>query len=646
MPRERNISPLFILIAMIAVVAALYFAKQILLPIALAVLLSFLLTPVANWIERARVPRVPAVILVVVAAFATLGAVGWIVTGQLIELSNELPNHRRQIVEKVRAFRDVTAKVKEVGKDLTKGGLEEAKTRRQPSENQQAKRQRPGDQDEAKQADRDSTTELLTGELLETSELPATAPKETNDGAVPVKVVELPPSPLRQVQTWLGPLVAPLTSAGMVFVLVFFILLDRENQRDRLIQLFGTANLHATTEALQDAGTRVGRYLRMMFLINSGYGVAVTLGLWYIGVPGAVMWGVLGFALRFLPYLGPWIAAVLPIMVALAVSPGWTQPLFVVGMYVIYELVLNNVAEPLLYGSSIGVSTVGVIIAAIFWTWLWGPIGLVLAMPMTVCLVIIARYVPQLRFITVLLADQPTLTPAQRIYQRLLAFDYHEPLKLARQHLKSASLTSVYDEELIPALALAERDRHAGLLHDEQREFVAEAVEDLVEELGEAALAAGAAHRGANDAAAKTTSAGREAVSARVLCVPLRDNADEMAARMLAQLLTAEGLTAESGAAESLTSEVIEHVENTDSDLVVISVVPPIRPRDSRLLWKRLRQRYPDLPIIVGFWTLSDDKSSLPQAEHDERHKIVTTLAEAVSLVRATAAKLQLSKAV
>jgi methylmalonyl-CoA mutase cobalamin-binding subunit len=358
------------------------------------------------------------------------------------------------------------------------------------------------------------------------------------------------------------------------------------------------------------------------------------------------MWGVLGFALRFLPYLGPWISAVLPIMVSLAVSPGWTQPMLVVGMYLVYELVLNNVAEPLLYGSSVGVSTVGVIISAIFWTWLWGPIGLVLAMPMTVCLVVLARYVPPLRFVTVLLADQPTLSPAERVYQRLLAFDDQEPLKLARNYLKSSSLVSFYDDILIPALVLAERDRHAGLLNEQQEEFIAEAADELVEELGEADSAADALLVAAETAANENSPATVDQPLERVLCVPLRDEADEIASRMLAQLLTAEGFQVETGAAESLTGEIIDRVAASDSKLVVISVLPPIRKRDNRLLWKRMRQRYPDLPIIVGYWIGTKDEASFPRPEADEGHKMATTLAEAVQLVCSMAAQQRMSTAV
>jgi methylmalonyl-CoA mutase cobalamin-binding subunit len=252
--------------------------------------------------------------------------------------------------------------------------------------------------------------------------------------------------------------------------------------------------------------------------------------------------------------------------------------------------------------------------------------------------------VPQLRFVTVLLADQPTLTPAERIYQRLLALDYQEPLKLAHNYLKTSSLVSFYDEVLIPGLILAEQDRYADLLNDEQEEFVVEAAEDLVEELGDSVFAAHALGTSSQEPPAAT--ADDDKPTGNVFCVPLRDRADEIAARMLAQLLAAEGLRVETGAAESLTSEVIDRVASSDSDLVVISVLPPIGARDSRLLWKRLRQRYPDLQIIVGYWVGTGERSSLPRPEQDAAHKIATTLAEAVSLVRTTVAHLRLSKAV
>jgi methylmalonyl-CoA mutase cobalamin-binding subunit len=384
----------------------------------------------------------------------------------------------------------------------------------------------------------------------------------------------------------------------------------------------------------------------MQFLINAGYGVAVAVGLYFFGIPSAIMWGVLGFTLRFLPYLGPWLAAVLPILVSLAVSDGWTTPILVACMYAVYELILNNVAEPMLYGSSTGVSTVGVIISAIFWTWLWGPIGLILAMPMTVCLVVMARHVPQLRFITVLLADQATLSPAQRVYQRLLAFDYDEPLKLAHQHLKSAPLVTFYEDVLIPALSLAECDRQDGVLSEEQESFVREAAEDLVEELGASDFAVHTADDADDGSSVEPTRKIREAPATRVLCIPLQDAADETTSRMLAQLLVADGFEVDSSPAGTLTSEMVDRVAASDSNIVVISILPPIRPRDSRLLWKRLRTRYPHLPIVVGYWVGPNATESLLPPRGDETSRVATSLSDAVALVRSTAAKLESTKAV
>jgi hypothetical protein len=283
---------------------------------------------------------------------------------------------------------------------------------------------------------------------------------------------------------------------------------------------------------------------------------------------------------------------------------------------------------------------VGVIFSALFWTWLWGPIGLIIALPITVCLVVAARYVPQLRFLTVLLADQPPMTPSEQIYQRLLAFDYHEPVRLARKHLKESSLASFYDDALIPALVLAEHDRHADLLNDDQEAFVAESVEDLVEELAEHSTEK---KRDESDGAGNSAAAhNEEPISARVLCVPLRDQADEAAARMMAQLLTAEGLHVETGGADSLTGEVVDRVARDDIDVVVISVLPPITPRDSRLLWRRLRSRYPDLPIVVGFWHGAVTHKYIEPPENDTSSKVVSTLADAVAQVRAIAAQKQL----
>jgi predicted PurR-regulated permease PerM len=615
MVKQRGTSPLFILVAAVVVVAALYFAKAILLPLGLAILLSFLLTPLANRLERLGLRRIPSTLLVVLLLFAGLGGLGYLVTSQLLELIDQWPKYRTNVVAKVHSIMPSPGKINSFYEGLDDFSEELS-----------------GAKEKATDDSSDTSRSQVKSHVASGDDAKA---KDT-DQPVEIEVVEGPSSRLTEIRDWLASLLEPFGTAGMVVVLVFFILLDRENQRNRLLQLFGKSNLHATTEAMHDASYRVGRYLRMQFLVNACYGLAVGIGLWLIGVPVAALWGVLAFALRFIPYIGPWIAAGLAILVSLGYSAGWTQPLLVVGWYLGLELICNNAVEPWVYGSTTGVSVVGVILSALFWTWLWGPVGLILALPITVCLVVAARYVPQLRFLTVLLADAPPMTPSERVYQRLISYDYREPVRIARNHLKESSLESFYDDVLIPALALAEHDRHADLLNDDQETFVAEAVEDLVEDVHELSVAI---NRTSGTEGKSPDADDGEPIAARVLCVPLRDVADEAAARMLGQLLEAEGFEVETGGAEALTSEVVDRVSKRDVDVVIISILPPIMVRDSRLLWKRLRGRFPDLPIIVGFWSGTAADVAVAPPENDASSKVTTTLADAVAQTRAIAAQ-------
>jgi predicted PurR-regulated permease PerM len=658
--KPRPSSALFTLAAIVTAIAALHFAREILLPIALATLVSFLLAPLADRLERVGLGRIPSVLAVVTVAFAVLGLLGWVVTSQLVDLSLKLPQYRENIIAKVQSvthgsetFKKVTDTLEDVGKAIS----EEPKT---PSD--------PAKQDEAtpnaSQASDDPPANSEGGEVrvptadewvagVERFLRSGDALRRNSSGrdepqAVEVKVISLPPTPLSQVQGWLGPLMAPLTAAGMVVVLVIFMLLQREDQRNRLIRLFGTSNIHATTEAITDIVERVSKYLRMQFLINAGYGICVGVGLALLGLPIAVMFGVLSFSLRFLPYIGPWISAALPIGVSIAVSQGWTQVVLVITLFVVLELIVNNIAEPLLYGSTIGVSGLGIILAAIFWTWAWGAIGLVLAMPLTVCFVVMARYVPALRFITVLLGDQPTLTLAERIYQRMLALDDDEVREVADKYLASATVADFYDQVLVPALRLAEQDRHAGVLNGEQQLAVEETAGELVAELGAREIAknraeavdASAANLDVGTAEAETIAVAIEPPRGRVLCIPLRDEGDKLVARMLGQLLEAERIESFVAAVESLTGELVESVESVGADLVVVSVLPPLPQQDSRLLCRRLRKRYPHLPIVVGFWDGSPTEAARPLLAAKGDGEIVTTLAAALERARAVASRL------
>lgn len=651
MTKEHKSSPLFILVAMLTALAALYLAREILLPIALAILLSFLLTPLANRLEHWRVPRTLSAVLVVTFAFAVLGLLGWIVTDQLVDLGRELPHHKDNLIAKIQWLRPssptvdrVSQTLNELRNEILHGGkktppaVKMSDAQKQPKPDASAATKSTS-ADESKSKSHPPDTE--TNEFAEADKM-MESPAERE--ALPVRIVGATPAPLELVQNWLGPIVAPFATAFVVTILTLFMLLDREGQRSRLIQLFGRSHFHATTEAVHDVAKRVGRYLRSLFLVNACYGFVIAIGLWFIGVPSAMLWGVLAFAMRFLPYLGPWIAASVPILISIAMSSGWMQPIIVFCWYLAVELVVYNFIEPFVYGSIVGVSTVGIFVAALFWTWLWGPIGLVLAMPMTVCMLVAARYVPQLRFLSILLADEAPQSPPEHVYQRLLAFDYHEPVKLAQKHIKESSLVDYYDEVLIPALRMAEHDRHDELLSDEQATFVLEAAEDLVQELGDEAFAAIAARGHSKDSVVlDDLPRGDDKISARVLCIPLRDQADETASHMLAQLLLGDGFDVATEGANAMTGELVDRVADSKIELVVISIVPPIGARDSRLLWKRLRNRFPDLPIIVGYWAGPNYKDDLPVPETNSTSRVATTLAETVALVRTMSAQQKLT---
>jgi predicted PurR-regulated permease PerM len=668
MARARNTSsPLLTLAAFVVAIAALHLAKEILLPLALAILISFLLTPLAKRLERWRFPRVVSVITVVSVTFAVLGILGWVLSIQMVELSDQLPTWRDTLVKKASALRkagesepgeksaidEITETIEQVDRAMTSPDKEKARSSDDAKDGASAGTdEEPGEprtpaatELEQRAGESDWSSKALWswthGFQVDAGVEDQGDRDERGFGPpdpVDVRIVGTPVSPLRQILDWFGPLVAPLATAGIAVVLVIFILLSREDQRNRLLQLFGSTHLHATTEALTDVTDRVSKYLRMQFLINAGYGIAVGVGLWGIGVPNALLWGALSFSLRFLPYIGPWLSAIMPLFVAVAEFPGWTQPVLVVAWFTILELIVNNVAEPLLYGKSTGVSGVGVIVAAIFWTWIWGPIGLVLAMPLTVCVVVMAKYIPGLQFLSILLGDQPAMSDHQRVYQRLLAGDVDEARKLVRAHFKESSLTEIYDSVLIPALNLAERDRHAGLLHEEQEDAVEETARELVDELADAA----AVDRSGDS---KTPQSTDDARRVRVLCAPLRDEADEISAQMLAQLLEAERFEVELAANESLTGELVESVATLKIDIAVISILPPLPPRSSRLLCRRLRDRYPQLPIVVGYWC-GECPEDLSRRLCGDDGEIVTTLAAAVELVRVIAARPRINEKV
>lgn len=601
------------LVSAAVIVCALYFARDILLPFALAILLSFLLSPLVELLEKWRLARIPAVLTVVTVALLCFGGLALVLAHQVYDLAYRLPDHKKNIIAKAQTFQgDGTGVLARLTKsvDDMRATLS-APPGKEPVGNEKA----------------------LEKEPVETSpQLPGAAPspsaKETVPEEVPMRVEVVESLSAREIaQGVLGPVISPLASAAIVIVFLIFMLLKREDLRNRFIQLVGGGRLNVTTQALDDAARRISRYLLMQLIINSAYGLVICVGLLLIGLPNALLWGVLTAVLRFVPYIGPWIAAMMPIAISLAVFDGWLQPALVLGLFIVNELVSNNVIEPWLYGSSTGISTIGILTSAVFWTWIWGPIGLVLATPLTVCLTVVGRYVPQLAFFNIMLSDQETLPAHSRFYQRLLALDPEEATEVAEEYLATTSLTELYDAVLLPALSLAEQDRHHGNLDEVKQQFILQTTREIVEEIGERIAKA------ADEAQQVTERAPciGPAENAVILCLPARDEADELAGMMLIQLLCQRGVGARVVSNRALSGEMIEQVHAESSAAVCISALPPFASTHARYLCKRLKPRFPQVRIVVGLWQqgsiVAKTQERLSATGID---KVVTSLADAV----------------
>jgi predicted PurR-regulated permease PerM len=430
----KTIRPWVTFAGCVLVVAVLYWAQAVLVPFALAILLTFVLAPPITRLER-WIGRVPAVVLGVTLVFTLLGVASWGLTRQMQHLAAALPGYRANIQAKI-------ADVRGAGKGGTVEKLQE-------------------------------TLEDLKGDLGAST--PAAGP-----AAGPVVVAPETAAGFASGFGWLTPIVGPLGTASLVVALVMFMLLERRDLRDRLIGLFGQGRLAVTTKAFDEAGSRVSRQLLMQSLVNAVYGIGVACGLYFLGVPYPFLWAALGAALRFIPYVGPVLGAGAPILISLAALEGWKGPLMVVALFVCLELVTNLVLETVLYAGAAGVSQVALLVSVAFWTWLWGPLGLLLATPLTVCLVVLGKHVPGLEFLGTLMADRPALAPEYNYYQRLLARDQSEAADLVERHIKSHLPVSVYDALLLPALNYAERDRLEGRLSEAEESLVSDSTRELI----------------------------------------------------------------------------------------------------------------------------------------------------------------------
>jgi predicted PurR-regulated permease PerM len=555
----KSVKPWVTFAGGVLIVAVLYWAQAVLVPFALAILLTFVLTPPVAWLQR-WVGRIPAVLLAVTLVFAAVGFAGWGLTRQIDNLAQDLPGYRANIRTKIADVRIAS-----------KGGTVE----------------------KLEQTFQGIQTDLGTE-----------APK----GTVSRPVVVTPnPATGFSAFAWLGPVVGPLSTAALVAATVIFMLLERRDLRDRLIGLIGHGQLATTTKALDEAGSRVSRQLLMQSLVSLIYGVAVFVGLYVLHVPYPLVWATLGAALRFIPYIGPVLGAGAPILVSLAALQGWTGPLIVLTVFVVLELFTNLVLETVLYAGAVGVSQVVLLVSVAFWAWLWGPLGLLMASPLTVCLLVLGKHVPGLEFVGVLMDDTPALAPEYGFYQRLVARDQSEAAELIDAHINAESPASVYDALLLPALCHAERDRLARRLSSEEEAAVIEATRELV---ADAAETIRRQEETQPPTAVADPSALKPQEPLRVLGYAVAGLADEVALAMLANLVDGLPIVLEITGTRMQAVELASLVADGKFSVVCFADLPPSTSSKTRYLVRRLRSALPELRIAVGRWAppaLADD---------------------------------------
>ncbi len=589
-------SKIFTVLSLTVVIVALYAAQEVLIPLALAVLVSFLLAPVVRHLERLKLPRGPSVLVVVLLTFAVLGLIGWMMFHQVQSLATDFPKYQVNIRTKFEAL---------------------------------------------------SSHMRFLGKIHELEHPSAATQPTTASTAMPVQMIEPPPNSLVLLRNTLGPALSPLGTTGIVIIFVIFMLLEREDVRDRVIRLVGRGQITVTTQAMDDAASRVSRYLLMQSIVNGTFGTCVGLGLWFIGIPQPALWGLLGAILRFVPYIGPWLAASMPFLLSMAVSPpnSWVMPVEVLGLFVALELSISQFLEPVLYGSSTGISPLAILVAAVFWTWLWGPVGLLLSTPLTVCLVVMGKYVPQLQFLDIMLGSEPVLDPPARLYQRLVAGDTEEASDLIDEYLIEKTPVQLYDDVVLPALSMTEEAFKFQRLTQPQRSLIIDNVAELMQDVPERREQIRAKNNKALKKDADEDGKSLETISeqsvgvpleqhVRVLCLPAHDDADNGASLMLAQVLKLEGYDVAHVDVEALAAEMMDKIAQERPDIVCIVAIPPDAVIYTRYLCKRLVRRFEGVRLIAGLLGAKSQPEQLAaRLRCDQVNKVVVTVRDALAEV-------------
>jgi predicted PurR-regulated permease PerM len=600
------------------VVSVLYLGREIFVPVALAILLSFVLALPVRLLQRAGISRGIAVVAVVLLAFAMIFALGSLIATQLNRLAGDLPKYQTTIQSKIQSVRGVAGGSSTL--ERAAGML----------------------QDLGKELDKPkAAASAAPGNPLDAAVKPGERP-------VPVQVLQPDPGALENLRSLIAPLISPLATTGIIIVFVIFILIQREDLRNRLIRLAGSHDLQRTTAALDDAAARLSRLFLNQLLINTAFGLLIGTGLWLIGIPSPVLWGILAAVLRFVPYIGSIISAAFPLVLAVAVDPGWSMLAWTAVLFLVAEPVVGQIIEPMVYGRSTGLSPVAVVVSATFWTALWGPIGLVLATPLTVCLVVLGRHVERLSFLDVMFGDRPALSPPEIFYQRMLAGDPTEAAEKAEELLQERSLSSFYDEVALKGLQLAQVDLERGALdairlsriRDTVSEFTADLADQADREPAEMARPKDAEIEAAIEdipsnpdipVLEKTELAPGWQSEQPVLCIGGRTALDEAIAIMLAQLCTAHGLAARVEAPEAMLTANIFRLDTAGIALVCLSYLAADSPAHLRFAIRRLRRKLPLARIMVGLWG-QDAERAREICEAVKADLFVTSLRQAIQI--------------
>ena len=545
-------------IALLVAAGVLWLAKEVLIPVALAILLSFVLAPAVKRLEQWKLGRVASTLIVALLGFGVIFAVFGVAATQAVSLGAKLPEYRHNIVEKIHALRHPK-------KDSNIGRAAEAIK----DIEQEAAPERP-----------------------------------------PIPVKESPATPFEAFADFMTPVAKPLAMTFAVIIFTILMLLNRENMRERILALLGPDRMHLMTRAMSEASQRVSRYLATQLLVNALFGIPFGIALYFIGIPNAALFGLLGMVLRFIPYAGVWVALAMPTVLAFAISDSWTPVAWTVGVFFALETMLAYVVEPWLYGKSAGLSPIAIILAVVFWTWLWGPVGLLLATPLTVCVAVMGRYIPEFGFLNVLLGVEPVLSPEERFYQRLIALDHEEAEELVESHAATRGSAATFDEVIVPALRLAETDRRRGALEPARERFIFEHARQIVEEI-EQKPATGAA--------------------APACIVAAQDDGDHLAALMVAKLLP-PAQTCVMGAPPRV-AEIAQTVAQKQCKTILISVVPP-GAHEAGYLARRLRRQLPDVTIVIGLWGGDAGSRSSERLLKLGVDEVITRIAEAPDALR------------